>query len=109
MAYYHVIVTFWPVLKVLQLFGICPIKKSLESPSGFKAMSCMEYLIKFISMFLLRFSLSIAAYCYIIFLSDIDIWKLFQVFPQKCRNAAIWGRRKVKDKVTDYTFLNLHG
>ena len=30
-------------------------------------------------MFLLRFSLSITAYCYIIFQSDIDIWKLFQV------------------------------
>ena len=36
--------TFWPLLKVLQILGLFPIKKSLEDSCGFEAMPTGKYI-----------------------------------------------------------------
>ena len=79
-ANHHVIKTFWPILKILQLFGMFPIKKSSLTPYGFKAMSHKEYFIKMISVFLLRKSLTVSLYSYIMLNYDTSIWEIYQAF-----------------------------
>ena len=37
--------TFWPILKVLQILGLFPIKKSSENVCGFQAMPTVKYLV----------------------------------------------------------------
>ena len=37
--------TFWPILKVLQILGLFPIKKSSENVCGFQAMPTGKYLV----------------------------------------------------------------
>ena len=80
MANHHVIKTFWPILKALQLLGIFPIKKSSLTPHGFKAMSHKEYFIRIISVFLLQNSFQILLYCYIMFHYEKSFLELYQIF-----------------------------
>ena len=40
-----VLETFWPVIRVLQIMGLFPIKKSSETLCGFEEMPTGEYLI----------------------------------------------------------------
>ena len=44
MASKSILKTFWPVLKVLQLLGACPIQKDEDSTFGFKAFTFRVYL-----------------------------------------------------------------
>ena len=39
--------TFWPLLKVLQILGGFPIKKSKETLCGFKAITSCVYIISY--------------------------------------------------------------
>ena len=78
MANHHVMKTFWPILRVLQLFGIFPIKKSSVTPYGFKAMSHKEYSIRMISIFLLQKLFTVSLYCYIMFNYDTSFWEVYR-------------------------------
>ena len=40
----YIFTTFWPILKVLQILGLFPIKKSSENVCGFQAMPTGKYL-----------------------------------------------------------------
>ena len=44
MASKSILKTFWPVLKLLQLLGACPIQKDEDSACGFKAFTFRVYL-----------------------------------------------------------------
>ena len=41
----YIFSTFWPILKVLQILGLFPIKKSSENVCGFQAMPTGKYLV----------------------------------------------------------------
>ena len=41
----YIFSTFWPILKVLQILGLFPIKKSSENLCGFQAMPTGKYLV----------------------------------------------------------------
>ena len=54
MEHKNILDIFWPVLKILQFFGSCPIKKSANTSSGFKSMHSGIYFISFtVTTFLL--------------------------------------------------------
>ena len=48
--------TFWPILKVLQILGMFPIKKSSENVCGFQAMPTGKYLVLTVAVQLLGYA-----------------------------------------------------
>ena len=51
----YVFSTFWPLIKVLQIIGLFPIKKSSENLCGFEGMPTGKYLVLTVTVFTLGF------------------------------------------------------
>ena len=68
----------WPLLKVLQILGGCPIQRSENSPCGFKKMSSGVYLAIALSTFLLANATHFLSWFYLMFLYDLTFEELFQ-------------------------------
>ena len=68
----------WPLLKVLQILGGCPIQRSENSPCGFKEMSCGVYLAVALSAILLANATHFLSWFYLMFLYDLTFEELFQ-------------------------------
>ena len=65
--------TFWPVLKVFQLLGACPIQKDEDSTCGFKAFTFRVYLtIVLFTWLVLAFGINIGVFAYLYFIDGIS-------------------------------------
>ena len=65
--------TFWPLLKVLQFFGACPIKKDGDSPCGFKAFTFLAYLTRLSLAWVLSFASVIGVFAYLSYVNGISV------------------------------------
>ena len=72
-------INFWPLLKVLQFLGACPIKKDGESQCGFKAFTFWAYLLLVLLVWVLGFSFLIGTYAYLSYVLDISITELSSI------------------------------
>ena len=71
--------TFWPILKVLQILGMFPIKKSPDFLCGFKAIPAKKYIFLVVSIFILGNGAQIVASYYIMCHYDKNLWELQNV------------------------------
>ena len=69
-------IQFWPLLKVLQFLGACPIKKDGDSPCGFKAFTFWSYLLIVLFVWVLGFSIILGAYGYLSYVYDVSVTEL---------------------------------
>ena len=77
MASKSILKTFWPVLKVLQLLGACPIQKDEDSTCGFKAFTFRVYLtIVLFTWLVLAFGIYIGVFAYLYFIDGISIFDI---------------------------------
>ena len=75
MASKSILKTFWPVLKVLQLLGACPIQKDEDSTCGFKAFTFRVYLtIVLFDWLVLVFGIYIGVFAYLYCIDGISIF-----------------------------------
>ena len=75
MASKSILKTFWPVLKVLQLLGACPIQKDEDSTFGFKAFTFRVYLtIVLFTWLVLAFGIYIGVFAYLYYIDGISIF-----------------------------------
>ena len=75
MASKSILKTFWPVLKVLQLLGACPIQKDEDSTFGFKAFTFRVYLtIVLFAWLVLAFGVYIGVFAYLYYIDGISIF-----------------------------------
>ena len=77
MASKSILKTFWPVLKVLQLLGACPIQKDEDSTCGFKAFTFRVYLtIVLFTWLVLAFGIYIGVFAYLYYIDGISIFDI---------------------------------
>ena len=75
MASKSILKTFWPVLKLLQLLGACPIQKDEDSACGFKAFTFRVYLtIVLFDWLVLVFGIYIGVFAYLYCINGISIF-----------------------------------
>ena len=65
--------TFWPMLKILQILGLFPIKKSSEHSCGFEAMPTGKYLFLTLTVQLLGFACFVASFAYVMSKHNLDL------------------------------------
>ena len=66
-------IQFWPLLKVLQFLGACPIKKDGDSPCGFKAFTFLAYLTRLLMAWVLSFAFIVGVFAYLSHVNGISI------------------------------------
>ena len=71
--------TFWPILKIYQVFGAFPIKKSIDKPCGFVAIQTSTYLVLVLSLILIGSVGQILSCYYIMRQYDQDLWSIMNV------------------------------
>ena len=71
--------TFWPILKIYQVFGAFPIKKSIDMPCGFAAIQTATYLVLVLSLILVGNVGQILSCYYIMRQYDQDLWSIMNV------------------------------
>ena len=71
--------TFWPILKVLQILGVSPIKKSTVNTCGFEATKTGIYLFHIILILLFANGGHIVCCYFVIHQYDLGIWALLDV------------------------------
>ena len=71
--------TFWPILKIYQVFGAFPIKKSIDMPCGFAAIQTSTYLVLVLSLILIGNVGQILSCYYIMRQYDQDLWSIMNV------------------------------
>ena len=77
---------FWPILKILQILGFFPTKKSTENLCGFEAMPTAKYLVlTVVTLQLLGLACHIVSYSYVMATHNLDLLNLM------CINFAIKG------------------
>ena len=75
MASKSILKTFWPVLKLLQLLGACPIQKDEDSTCGFKTFTFKVYLtIVLFNWLVLVFGIYIGVFAYLYCIDGISIF-----------------------------------
>ena len=79
MRYDTYLSTFWPILKIYQVFGAFPIKKSIDMPCGFAAIQTSTYLILVLSLILIGNVGQILSCYYIMRQYDQDLWSIMNV------------------------------
>ena len=89
-----IIKAFWPLLKLLQLFGGCPIKKSNDTACGFEAWSFCEYLT--IVGFVWLFAIAGNVFAWIIIMTNhnlslFDLFKILFDVTDSIDTAAMMG------------------
>ena len=78
-------IQFWPLLKVLQFLGACPIKKDGDSPCGFKAFKFWSYLLIVLFVWVLGFTILWVVFGYLSYVYDVSVTELSQFlfnFPE---------------------------
>ena len=65
--------TFWPLLKVLQFLGACPIQKDGDSVCGFKAFTFWAYLTIVLLAWILGSAIYIGVFAYLYFVDGMSI------------------------------------
>ena len=71
--------TFWPILKIYQVFGAFPIKKSTDMPCGFAAIQTWTYLVLVLSLILIGNVGQILSCYYIMRQYDQNLWSIMNV------------------------------
>ena len=71
--------TFWPILKVLQILGLFPIKKSSEDVCGFEAMPTGKYLFLTLTVQLLGFACFVASFAYVMSKFNLNLLDLLHI------------------------------
>lgn len=74
-----IIKAFWPLLKLLQVFGGCPIKKSDDTACGFEALPFCQYLTIVGFVWLFAIAGNIFAWINIMANHDKSAFELFQI------------------------------
>ena len=74
-----IIKAFWPLLKLLQVFGGCPIKKSDDTACGFEALPFCQYLTIVGFVWLFGIAGNIYAWINIMANHDKSAFELFQI------------------------------
>ena len=74
-----IIKAFWPLLKLLQVFGGIPIKKSNDTACGFEALSFCQYLTIIGFVWLFAIAGNILAWINIMTNHDKSAFELFQI------------------------------
>ena len=69
-------IQFWPLLKVLQFLGACPIKKDGDSPCGFKAFTFWSYLLIVLFVWVLGFAILYGVFGYLFNVYDVSVTEL---------------------------------
>ena len=69
----------WPILKIYQVFGAFPIKKSIDMPCGFAAIQTATYLVLVLSLILIGSVGQILSCYYIMRQYDQDLWSILNV------------------------------
>ena len=70
--------TFWPILKVLQILGLFPIKKSEENLCGFEAMPTGKYLVLTVTVQSLGFACYVGSFVYVMPKQKLDFMDLLR-------------------------------
>ena len=70
--------TFWPILKVLQILGSFPIKKSEENLCGFEAMPTGKYLVLTVAFQSLGFACYLGSFFYVLPKQNLDVMDLLR-------------------------------
>ena len=70
--------TFWPILKVLQILGLFPIKKSEENLCGFEAMPTGKYLVLTVTVQSLGFACYVGSFFYVMPKQKLDFMDLLR-------------------------------
>ena len=68
-----VLKTFWPLLKVLQFLGACPIQQDGDSPCGFKALTFLAHLTRVLLASVLGITIYIGVFAYLYSIEGISI------------------------------------
>ena len=71
--------TFGPMLKILQILGLFPIKKSSEDSCGFEAMPTGKYLFLTLTVQLLGFACFVASFAYVMSRYSLDLLDLLHI------------------------------
>ena len=71
--------TFWPILKVLQILGLFPIKKSSEDVCGFEAMPTGKYLFLTLTVQLLGWACFVASFGHVMSKYNLDLLDLLHI------------------------------
>ena len=69
-------IQFWPLLKVLQFLGACPIKKDGDSPCGFKAFTFWSYLLIVLFVWVLGLAILYGVFGYLSYVYDLSVTEL---------------------------------
>ena len=72
----YVFSTFWPLIKVLQIIGLFPIKKSSENLCGFEAMPTGKYLVLTATVFTLGFVFYFISHFLVMYKHDLGLLEL---------------------------------
>ena len=84
-----IIKAFWPLLKLLQVFGGIPIKKSNDTACGFEALSFCQYLVITGFVWLFAIAGNIFAWINIMANHDKSAFELFQILFKLTRQKAL--------------------
>ena len=69
----NVLNTYWPLLKVLQFLGACPIQKDGDSPCGFKALTFLAHLTRVLLASLIGIAIYGGIFAYLYSIEGISI------------------------------------
>ena len=67
---------FWPLLKLLQFFGACPIKKNGDIPCGYQAISSGAYLTLVLLVQIVEYSSFMGAASYLMVVSNLNLTEI---------------------------------
>ena len=70
--------TFWPIIKVLQILGLFPIKKSEESLCGFEALPTEKYLVLTVTVQSLGLACYVGSFVYVMPKQNLDFMDLLR-------------------------------
>ena len=71
--------TFWPILKVLQILGLFPIKKSSENVCGFEALPTGIYLFLTLTVQSVGYACFLASFAYVMSKFNLDLLDLLHI------------------------------
>ena len=72
----YIFSTFWPLIKVLQILGLFPIKKSSENLCGFQALPTGKYLVLTATVLMLGFVFYFTAHFLVMYKHDLGMLEL---------------------------------
>ena len=75
----YIFSTFWPIIKVLQILGLFPIKKSSENLCGFQAMPTGKYLVLTVTVLLVGCASFNSCYCLLMFKHNLSYLELLHI------------------------------